>query len=79
MHRFFNNQIPNYDSKGRMIPQKRDFDLCSLANYRWKTESHKYDDIKISCFNKSEADMLKKIMDSLYPKVPVYFTWDFNA
>lgn len=53
----------------------RNLDLCERAEYEHRTNPSAKEGILFKCFNKEEVDMLKKMMKSLYPHVPVYFKW----
>ena len=59
-----------------IVPELRDFELCKCANdiFHQRPEIAE-DGILFNCFNRAEADMIKRIMDDLYPKVPIYFAY----
>ena len=52
-----------------------DLKLCEQAASLFRHDPRAKDGIRFECFNKKEADKLKKIMDSLYPDVKVYFEY----
>lgn len=55
-----------------MLPENRDYKLCENAVRQFK--QGEYEIIKISCFNEEETKMLKQIMQSEYPEIPVTFS-----
>jgi len=65
----------DYKEEEEMIYDFKDVDLCVRADYEYRTNPFAKDGVLFRCFNKEEADKLKKMMKNLYPHVPVYFKW----
>lgn len=60
------------------MPEPRDFDLCERAAHLHATDPRARDGIRFDCWNWEEADMLRRIMRSRYPDVPLHFTVRFD-
>jgi len=57
---------------------ERDYNLCKQAEYEYRTNPKATDGIRFECFNTTDVENLKDIMQKYFPLVPVTYSAMFN-